>query len=286
MYLIIGKNGQVGFELVEACRENAFDSMAVGREELDLSDLNSIDRFFAEHHDFKAVINAAAYTAVDKAEDEPDMAFLINDKAVAQIARNCEKYNLPLIHLSTDYVFSGNKETLYSEKDEVNPLGVYGRSKLAGEQSIVEVCKNYVILRVSWVFGRHGHNFVKTMSRLLSSKDALSVVSDQYGCPTAARDIADVILQIIPNMAGNSGIYHYGGYPLTTWHQLAQGVLDKLSVPSVSTIAPIGTSAYPTKAKRPKYSGLDVSLLKNTFGISQGYWVDFLQETIDASFSN
>lgn len=281
--LIIGKNGQVGYELVEACKIKKLQFDALGRDNLDLTELNEVKAYFKKNHNYDFVINAAAYTNVDQAEDEPKKADLINHQAVRVIAEMCEKYNMPLLHISTDYVFDGGSLTLYEESDKPNPKSLYGLSKLAGEKAVTKILKKHIILRVSWVFGRHGYNFVKTIARLIRTKDALSVVSDQYGCPTAARDIARVILEIVTfKKAHQWGIYHYAGFPLTTWHQLAIGVLPYVKDRKVSVIRAIETKDYPVKAHRPHNSGLSVGKIIQAYDVQQHAWSDYLQETIEA----
>ncbi|WP_119328665.1 dTDP-4-dehydrorhamnose reductase [Cysteiniphilum halobium] len=279
--LIIGKNGQVGYELVEACKACNISFDATARDELDLTDLEGIRRFFAKHHNYDFVINAAAYTQVDKAEDEPELADLVNHQAVGVVAKICQQYGIPLLHISTDYVFDGQKKALYNELDVTNPSGVYGVSKLKGEQQVQKLEK-YLILRVSWVFGRHGHNFVKTIARLSKEREELAVIADQYGAPTAARDIARVILDVVQSQKQCWGVYHYCGYPVTTWQQLASGVLPFVDGKRVLTIDAIETKDYPLKAKRPQNSGLNVSKIVKDYGIKQHSWLDYIQETVES----
>ena len=285
--LIIGKNGQIGYELARACDAAGLDYHAVGRDEIDLSSSDSIMNFFKTNNMYKYIINAAGYTKVDQAEDEPELANKINHLAVRELALICKKHDITLIHFSTDYVFDGKKKTLYNEEDIINPLGVYGDTKLKGENAIREILAKYIILRVSWVFGAHGNNFVKTMAKFAMTKSEISVVADQYGCPTAARDIARVILEILPKLEShNYGLYHYCSYPLSTWHQLAVGeinvIKDKSKNKKIANIKAIETKDYPTKAIRPKNSGLDTAKITKTFGIKQNNWSDYLLEVINA----
>ena len=286
--LIIGKNGQIGHELAQGCDAAGLDYHAVGRDEIDLSSSDSIINFFKTNNKYKYIINAAGYTKVDQAEDEPELANKINHLAVRELALICKKNDITLIHFSTDYVFDGKKNTLYNEEDITNPLGVYGDTKLKGENAIREILAKYIILRVSWVFGEHGNNFVKTMAKFAMTKSEISVVADQYGCPTAARDIARVILEILPKLEScNYGLYHYCSYPLSTWHQLAVGeinvIKDKSKNTKIANIKAIETKDYPTKAIRPKNSGLDTAKITKTFGIKQNNWSDYLLEVINAS---
>ncbi|MDF1653908.1 MAG: dTDP-4-dehydrorhamnose reductase [Coxiellaceae bacterium] len=278
--LIIGKNGQVGFELVQACLEQGISHVATGRAELDIADPNSIQDFFKTQHDFSCVINAAAYTQVDKAEQETNAADQANHLAVKYLTAECQRYDIALFHVSTDYVFDGNSHTLYKESSDTAPLGVYGKTKWLGEEALRQAWHKHIILRVSWVFGQHGNNFVKTMARLAAQKETLGVVADQYGSPTAARDIARVILQVIPQMDNHWGTYHYSSFPLTTWHQFATAVIDSTPDAITKTINPITSAEFPTATTRPKNSGLDTSKIRTTFGIKQHAWRDYLAEVI------
>ncbi|MBK2125898.1 dTDP-4-dehydrorhamnose reductase [Fangia hongkongensis] len=280
--LIIGKNGQVGYELVEACKARNISFDMTGRDELDLTDLTAIRQFFEKQHNYNFVVNAAAYTQVDKAEDEPELADRVNHQAVGVIAEMCQRYDMPLLHISTDYVFDGKKTILYNELDMTSPCGIYGLSKLKGEQQVQKLEK-HLILRVSWVFGRHGNNFVKTIARLSKVKEKLAVIADQYGAPTAARDIARVILDIMQHKTHHWGTYHYSSYPLTTWHQLASGILPYVQDSKVKTVEAIETKDYPLKARRPQNSGLSCNKILNDYQITQHHWLDYIKETVEAS---
>ena len=234
------------------------------------------------------VINAAAYTAVDKAESEEDIAYAVNKDGPAYLASACKEAGIPLIHVSTDYVFDGSKKGPYLESDPVSPLGVYGRSKAAGEEEIRSRLQKHIILRTAWLYGIHGSNFVKTMLRLGKERQSLRVVSDQYGCPTYASDLAEAILAISENhLEGRKivwGTYHFCGGGFTTWHAFAEEIFRiacRYQSFNVKEIVPIGTSEYPTAAKRPHNSVLDCSLLRKNFGIIPHPWEESLAVMIE-----
>ncbi|WP_151194065.1 dTDP-4-dehydrorhamnose reductase [Cysteiniphilum sp. JM-1] len=274
--LIIGKNGQVGYELVQACKMRNISFDATARDELDLTDLQGINRFFARHHNYDFVINAAAYTQVDKAEDEPELADLVNHQAVGVIAQMCQQYDIPLLHISTDYVFDGKSEILYSEEDEANPLNIYGKTKHEGEKAVIKYLDKYIILRTGWIFGRQGENFVKKIASLACEKKSLNVVGDVYGCPTSAIDVSRVLLEIILSPIKVWGLYHYSAFPLTTWHQFACAVLRYVPVNNVEFVQPILSHQFYQKALRPKHSGLNGNKLKADYHIAQNNWEKYI----------
>ena len=219
--IVIGAQGQVGWELTRRALALGHNVLAWDQAELDITDAAAVDQALnASNAD--TVINAAAYTAVDKAEQEPEQAFAVNRDGPAHLAAACTRLNLPLLHISTDYVYDGAKTSPYVEDDPTAPMGVYGASKLAGDEAVRPLCPRHLILRVSWVFGVHGHNFVKTILRLAREREALRVVADQHGCPTFAGDIADALLELAGRIAEIDaraawGTYHYCGHPATTW---------------------------------------------------------------------
>ena len=226
------------------------------------------------------VVNAAAYTNVDKAESEPDQAYLVNATGPLNLAQECERRSATLIHLSTDYVFDGGKRGYYTEEDPVAPLGVYGLSKLDGERNVATTCPQHVILRTAWVYSPYGHNFVKTMLRLAESRSELSVVGDQHGSPTYAPHLADAIVSIAEhiNTSGREnpawGIYHAAGAGETTWCEFAREVFNQSierGGPS-SAVKPITTDEYPTPAARPSNSRLDTAKLRRDYGVSLPHW--------------
>ncbi|MDA7742252.1 dTDP-4-dehydrorhamnose reductase [Francisellaceae bacterium] len=287
--LILGKNGQVGSALVGLCESQGVECDALGRDEVDVSSPEELGSFFERHGGYDFVINATAYTAVDKAELEPEVANNVNHLAVRNIALQCKKHDIPLIHISTDYVFDGSKKTSYAEGDPVSPLGVYGVSKLKGEKALQEVWSKHIILRVSWVFGTHGNNFVKTMAKLSTIKEELGVVSDQCGSPTSAQDIARVIIEVCRGVrqseAGKWGVYHYSGFPVTTWHQLAVAAISEAKAQGmavvVQNIKAIETKDYPTPTKRPVNSAFDISKISRIFNVEQSAWRDDLPVVIE-----
>lgn len=282
--LVTGAGGQVGRECVE---RGGPDVTGLDRASLDLRDATAIaaalDRIKP-----KAVINAAAYTAVDRAEQDSDTAFAVNHEAVAALAAACAARDIPLLHISTDYVFDGSKPAPYLEDDAVNPLGVYGRSKLQGEQALRAVLPQHLILRTSWVFGRHGPNFVKTMLRLARERPELRVVADQHGAPTEAGALADALLVLARRAAGGEslawGTYHYSGTPHTTWHAFAEaivqrGVASGLLAKPVPVRA-IATADFPTPARRPANSRLDCSRIHEKLGIKIRPWQSGLEDVL------
>lgn len=254
--LIIGKSGQVAWELLQSCPEH-INVVALGRKDIDITSEESIESAISTHKP-SVIINASAYTAVDKAESDHENAYLINATAVKLIAKVTCKHNIRLLHISTDFVFDGSKNTPYQVDDTTKPLNVYGASKLAGEEAIRQnYTENSSIVRTSWVYSSHGNNFVKTMLRLMSEKEALNVVSDQIGCPTNANGLAKYLWSLA-EQEGLDQIYHYSDLGVASWYDFAvaiqdiafkKGLLDK-KIP----IKPIPASAYPTTAKRPVYS--------------------------------
>ena len=285
--LVIGSKGQVGSELrlaLPRCTSGEGERLEItfaDRNDLDLTDTKAIPSFLSQvAPDF--LINASAYTAVDRAESEPELANLINAVAVREMAQFCTVSGCHLVHLSTDYVFDGTRRHPYVESDPVGPTGVYGRTKLAGENAIREVLSQYVVLRTSWVFGISGSNFVKTMLALAEQKNELRVVADQFGAPTSARAIAETIAKIVLYLENSDGptdcwgTYHFSGYPFVSWAEFAIEIFEQASSRGLLRAAPkvnsIVTADYPTRAARPAHSKLDCSKLKSTFGIEPDDW--------------
>jgi len=282
-----GPNGQVLQSLVEQGQAAGHGIVALGRPDLDLAaDPDDIAAALAATKP-EAVVSAAAYTAVDKAEDEPDLAFAINARGAGAVARAASELGVPIVHLSTDYVFSGSKTSPYTEQDATGPVSVYGASKLAGEEAVLAAHRSAVILRTAWVYSPFNANFVKTMLRLAGDRDELSVVADQQGNPTSALDIADAILKILPMVRGSagrelSGIFHLTGQGDTTWAEFAQAIFsasDGLGGP-LASVRPISTSEYPTKAKRPANSRLDNSKLAKTYDLRLPAWQHSLERVV------
>jgi dTDP-4-dehydrorhamnose reductase len=281
--LIVGAKGQVGSSLCLQAQQS-WQVLAVDRDELDISEREAVLRTVAQWQP-NVIINAAAHTAVDKAEVEIDASYAINRDGPAFLAEAAQQVGAVLLHISTDYVFAGDKDGLYVETDPVDPQGVYGASKLAGEQAVVEHCSQHLILRTAWVFGEHGNNFVKTMLRVAAQRDSLGVVADQFGGPTYAGDIAAALLtmaqQALQPDFSAWGVYHYAGEPHVSWYQFAkaifqvaeeQGLLARL--PQVNGIT---TAEYPTPARRPANSRLDCRKIQLMFGIAPSDWQAALQ---------
>jgi len=280
--LVTGANGQVGRELI-ACGQQAELSLhGIDMADADFTDAAALNRA-VEGLDLTGVVNAAAYTAVDAAESDPDTAFAANVDGPGNLAEICAQRQIPLIHLSTDYVYDGLKKGAYIESDPVAPQGVYAQSKARGDAAVAERVDSHIIIRTAWVYSIHGHNFVKTMLRLFREKRTISVVNDQLGCPTHAADIAATIVQILLWIQKNhripAGIYHYCSQGSTSWYGFALKVLS-LAAPKdnfvVTELQAIPTSAYPTPAKRPANSILDCTKIKQTFGIEPVHWEEGL----------
>ena len=289
--LVTGASGQVGWELSRSCVRNGFEILALDRINLDITDQSAIYRKVRESG-VSLVVNAAAYTAVDQAESESEVAFAVNCDGPANLASACAEAGIPLIHISTDFVFDGKKKGPYRETDQVSPLNVYGKSKAAGETGVRERLQEHIILRTAWLYGVHGRNFVRTMLQLGQERDLIQVVADQHGCPTYSADLAEAILRIVVKARENGqlswGTYHYCGKGITTWHGLAQETLDlagRHTSLRVKEIKPISTAEYPTPAKRPANSALDCSLIEKTFNIHPRPWQESLAQMIRVLFS-
>ena len=278
--LVTGANGQLGKELQLLSLDfPSYSFLFVAKEGLNIADAAATEKYFAAQPiDF--CINCAAYTAVDKAESEPENAFLVNGIAVATLAAVCKKNNSKLIHISTDYVFDGTATQPYKETDQTNPVSIYGQSKLQGEVLALENCPSTIIIRTAWVYSSFGNNFVKTMLRLMKERESINVVNDQFGCPTYAADLAAAIMQIIASGKSNEnpGIYHYANAGITNWYEFAIAI-KKLSG-SACAVNPITTAAYPTAAKRPAYSVLDTSKITSTFQLAIPAWEDSLKSCL------
>ncbi len=281
--LITGAGGQVGSALADA--PSALERVALPQEALDITNLAEIDAVF-DREAPALVINAAAYTQVDRAEHEAELAFAINRDGVADLAHACRARDIPLLHLSTDYVFDGTKQGAWVESDPVAPLGVYGESKAEGEAVLHRLWPKHVILRTSWVFSATGNNFVKTMLRLGRERDELGVVDDQRGCPTSARSIAAVLLEISQRLlAGENiewGTYHYCNSPPTTWYAFAREIFARAGGFESLRLNPIGTADYPTPARRPQNSLLDCSRIEQSLGITPADWREELDAVLAA----
>jgi len=285
--LVIGANGQLGWEVCRQGENQGIDILGLDLPDFDITEPSEVKKAVGQDG-VSLVINASAYTAVDTAESEPKKAFAVNRDGPAYLAVSCAEAGIPLIHISTDYVFDGSKKSPYLETESVSPLGIYGQSKAAGETEIRDNLKDHIIIRTAWLYGLHGNNFVKTMLRLGKEKEVLSVVADQYGCPTYAADLADAIVTIATQISEQHdiiwGIYHYCGKGVTSWHGFAQEIFDLANHYDkfqVKEVMPITTSEYPTPAKRPVNSGMDCSLLTKNFGISLRPWQESLADMVD-----
>jgi dTDP-4-dehydrorhamnose reductase len=289
--LLVGSNGQLGWELVNAAKACGLDCDGIDTPQFDLRDKDVVERTVGRRK-FSLIVNAAAYTAVDKAELERNEAFAVNAEGPRYLARVCAKHHLPLIHISTDYVFDGNKKSPYIESDPICPIGVYGESKAAGEKAVWETLETHIILRTSWLYSSHGNNFVKTILRLASEREELRVVADQYGCPTYAADLAAAILDLAKQISSAGsvqwGVYHYCGRGVTTWHGFAQKICElskKYASMLVKEIKAISTDEYPTPATRPSYSVLDCFKMESVFKIQTRPWQDSLADMLARLFT-
>ena len=276
--LVTGANGQLGQSILEQSKNyKEIECFFVTRNELDITNEELINHYF-EDKSFDFVINCAAYTAVDKAEDDQENAYLVNAKATEFLAKITNEKGIPFIHVSTDYVFDGTEAQPRLETDQTNPLGVYGQTKLDGENLALENNPKTIILRTAWVYSRFGNNFVKTMLRLFNDKDSISVVADQIGSPTNAIDLADAILTIVSKDDLTYGIFNYSNEGECSWFGFAQKIKEFSN--STIEINPVSTSAYPTKAKRPAYSLLDKSKIKEVYQLNIPTWEDSLKEEL------
>jgi dTDP-4-dehydrorhamnose reductase len=284
--LLTGAQGQIGQAIVQVNQQlGMHEIIPCDHRALDIANGLQVKEVLAQYQP-DVVINAAAYTAVDKAESERELAFAVNAIGPKNLAQACEALHISLLHLSTDYIFDGQKKSSYSEEDPAAPLGVYGESKWQGEQAVREYCERHVILRVSWVFGEHGHNFVKTMLRLMQEREELKVVNDQHGCPTYAGDIAEVLLSICQDPK-QWGTFHYCGMAATTWYDFARVIREetaKLTTLRVKAIHPIPTSEYPTPARRPQNSVLNCDKFYTIYSMQPRSWreglVKMLQQVL------
>lgn len=279
--LVTGSNGQLGWEIAQAASSfPEFEFVFVDRNAMDLSmpsEIESVINLFAPH----AIINAAAYTAVDKAETEKDIAHIINAEAVEKLATISKNRNIPFITYSTDYVFSGNATSPYLTDTQLAPVNYYGQTKAEGEQMAIAANPNTIIIRTSWVFSSHGNNFVKTMMRLMKDRDALNIVGDQKGRPTFAKDLSLASIQILESINEGktiSGIYHYANTGETTWFGFAEKIKEYAGIECDLTA--ISSDQFPTPAKRPAYSVLDTQKIEKELGIEIPHWETALKQCI------
>ena len=273
--LVTGANGQLGQSLqFIAPNYPEIKFVFCSSADLDISNLENCLAVFSNIQP-NYCINAAAYTAVDKAESEPKKAHLVNVVGTKNLAEVCKTHNTILLHISTDFVFDGNKNSPYSETDDTNPTGVYGQTKLDGEKAIQAVFDNYFIIRTSWVYSQFGNNFMKTMLRLASERESLSIVNDQIGTPTNAVDLADALIKIVISNKNTFGIYNFSNEGQCSWYDFAKKIfeINKIKI----DLQPIPTTSFPTPAKRPAFSVLDKTKIKNTFGIEIKNWEESLK---------
>jgi dTDP-4-dehydrorhamnose reductase len=284
-FLLLGGSGQVGTELQALPLPRGVEVVAPDEGALDLTDRNAIDSVIAEGS-WSAVINAAAYTDVDRAETEEAKALAINGEAPARLAAATSRFGIPLVQISTDYVFDGRKGAPYVETDAPAPLNAYGRTKLAGEQAVAAGNPRHLIVRTSWVYSPYGRNFVRTILRLANERDRFTIVADQRGCPTAAQDVASACLSLALRCAANPesspyGLYHFAGGGEATWHEFAKAIVALARLPGSIEVVPIGTGDYATPAKRPADSRLDCGALDRDFQIKSRPWREALKDTLD-----
>lgn len=276
--VVTGANGQLGQSIKKI--EDRFPQIEIIALSRQAFDITNADEIIAKLNELQpqAIINAAAYTAVDKAEEEKDKAFAINAEGVKHIVSWAKKNQAKLVHVSTDYVFDGENESGYNEADKTNPISVYGHSKLKGEQYLLEMdLPNSAIVRTSWVFSEFGNNFLKTMVRLGKERDSLSVVNDQIGCPTYAVDLADAILKLLPKLQNTTTeIFHFTNSGTCSWYEFAVSIFKYSGVDC--QVTPIPTTEYPTPAKRPKFSVLHNNVLSDIYGVKGRLWESVLEK--------
>jgi dTDP-4-dehydrorhamnose reductase len=282
--LVTGSGGQLGNELrVISHQFQSFNFLFTSRSELPIEDENSLSHFFG-NYTIDYCVNCAAYTAVDKAESEPEKAFLINAEAPGLLASVCNSHAAKLIHISTDYVYDGSIQRPLKEDDPVGPINIYGASKLKGEQIVLSNKPDALIIRTSWVYSSFGNNFVKTMLRLFREKEKLEVVNDQLGCPTYAADLAEVIMKFVIAFGNNqqySGIVNFCNQGITTWYDFATAI-QSFTQHTNCQITPVSTDQYPTPAKRPSYSVLDTTKIKEWLKIEIPDWKNSLEKCLRA----
>ena len=278
--LITGCKGQLGSEiqrLAEDIDPEEFKFVFTDKDELDITDRNAVYDF-VERNNIGTIVNCAAYTAVDKAEADAELCELLNHAAPTYLAEAIDSMGGSMIQISTDYVFDGTNHRPYTEDDLTNPQGVYGRTKLAGEEGVIRSCVGAMVIRTAWLYSSFGNNFVKTMLRLGKEREALGVVADQTGTPTYARDLAMAIIEIL-RQGIIPGVYHYSNEGTTSWYDFTKAI-HRIAGINTCCVKPIHTEDYPTPAKRPHYSVLDKSKIKSTFNISIPWWEDSLKECL------
>lgn len=290
--LVFGANGQLGSEFLALSQARGIKAAGVTRTDADITDEISVARAI-ERTRPRLILNAAAYTAVDKAESEPEAARHVNVLGAENVSHSAARFGLPVVHISTDYVFDGSKPGAYVETDSITPLGVYGATKVEGEEKVRNTNERHIILRTSWVFGPYRANFLKTMLRLAKERDVLKIVADQHGCPTATADLSEAIFAIDRLLAKGFaatepwGTYHFAGTGVTTWYGFARAIIEAQAPLSgrLPTVEPITTQDYPTPARRPANSELDSTLFAATFGYRAKDWQTRVHETVQTLIS-
>ncbi|MCT4628564.1 dTDP-4-dehydrorhamnose reductase [Winogradskyella sp.] len=276
--LVTGSKGQLG-----TCIKSIQDKYSnikflfADKSFLDITNTSELDDFFKSNN-INWCINCAAYTSVDKAEEDTDAAYKVNEIGVKHLAKICSEYNVVLIHISTDFVFDGNASKPYNETYETNPLSIYGLSKLKGEIAIQETCSQYFIIRTSWLYSEYNHNFLKTMLRLANTRDEISVVSDQIGTPTYAKDLAQILLEIINKNNNAFGLYHFSNEGVASWYDFTVAIFEETKTDI--KVSPIKTKNYPTPATRPNFSVLDKTKIKASLDITIPHWRKSLRKAI------
>ena len=275
--LVTGGNGQLANCLDSISNRYNINLIFKNSSDLDITNYNKVQQYFVENN-LDYCVNCAAYTAVDKAESEQEKAFAINEKAVENLANICSKSSVTLIHISTDFVFDGQNSMAYKETDTTHPIGVYGASKLNGEEAIKSICNQYFIVRTSWLYSEFQANFMKTMLRLSETRDELSVVEDQIGTPTYATDLAEVILEIIESKINKYGTYHFSNEGVASWYDFAFTIFEEEK--KKTKVFPIKSKDFPTAAQRPHFSVLDKSKIKEALDIEIPHWKTSLKKAL------
>ena len=284
--MLTGAKGQVGHEIVDLAVKHNLELYSFTRGQLNITEFGRLKQVISTIKP-NYIINAAAYTAVDKAEKESELAFAVNALGVEYLAKISKEYNIPLLHISTDYIFDGQKKMPYAEEDKINPLSIYGQSKLSGENLLREIWYKHIILRVSWIFGTYGNNFVKTIMRLANERTELRVIADQKGAPTYAGDIAQTLLKIVKCLNNGQvdwGTYHYTGTPTLSWYEFAQRIIDEakqLHKLMLKKLIPISALEYPSVAYRPSNSELACDKIGRIFDIKPNNWSDGLKKVVN-----
>jgi dTDP-4-dehydrorhamnose reductase len=278
--LVTGVNGQVGGAIMALKNDYPFELLPISRDEWNMEKEPEKATELIEQQQPDIVINPAAYSNVDGAEDDQETAFSVNTTAVGELAKACAQADIPLLHVSTDYVFDGTKEALYTEDDPINPINVYGKSKAEGERRVREILNAHIILRTSWVFSVAGKNFVTTMRRLGKELDELKIVDDQRGGPTSADCIASVLMgiasQYLQGKTISWGTYHYAGSPIVSWYEFAEAIFEVESESHRPKLIPCASMEYPTKAQRPKNSALSIARIQREMGVLECDWKEYI----------